>query len=100
MRPHAHERFLCNVLGLRSISEDAAGKAEHGRRVTTCKHLKCPLVAARDPGHERFVAVIHRDAAVAIAGARSLQTWPVYLTGAVSESCGGSIPGKRPVYCA
>ena len=72
MRPHAHERFLCDVLGLRGISEDAAGKAEHGRQVTACKHLKCPLVAARDPGHERFVAVIHRDAAVAIADARSL----------------------------
>ena len=72
MRPHAHERFLCHVLGLRSISEDAAGEAEHGRQVTACKHLKCPFVAARDPGHERFVAVIHRNAVVAIADARSL----------------------------
>jgi hypothetical protein len=72
MRPYAHERFLSDVLGLRSISENTTGKAEHGRQVTARKHLECPLVAACDPGHERFVAVIHRDAAVAIADARSL----------------------------
>jgi len=40
--------------------------------VTAGKHLECPLVAARDPGHECFVAVIHRDAVVAIPDARSL----------------------------
>jgi hypothetical protein len=72
MRPHARERFLRDILGFRSISEDTAGKSEHGRQVTAGKQLECPLIAARDPGHKRFVAVIHRDAVVAIASARSL----------------------------
>src|SRR5215510_2112669 len=98
--PHAHERFLRDVLGLRSISEDATGNPEHGRQMTAREHLECPFVATCDPGHERFVAVIHRDAVVAIADARSLQTWPVCLTGGVSESCGGSISGKIPDYHA
>jgi hypothetical protein len=97
VRPHARERFLRNVLGLRSISEDTTGKPEHGRQMTAGKQLECPFVAARDPGHKRFVAVIHRDAAVAIACARSLQTWPVCLTGGGSESCADSIAGKQPV---
>src|SRR4029079_120437 len=100
VRPYAHERFLCDVFGLRSVPEDTSRKAEHGRQVTARKHLKCPVVATRDPGHKRFVAVIHRDAVVAIANARSLSTWPVCLTGGVSESCGGSIPGKWPAYYA
>jgi hypothetical protein len=34
---------------------------------------ECPLVAARNPGHERFVAVIHRACAVGIAIVDPLQ---------------------------
>jgi hypothetical protein len=91
---------LRDVFSVGCVSEDAPGKAKHGRQVAACKKLKRPLVAARDPGHKRFVAVIHRDAVVAIADARSLSTWPVCLTGGGSESCGASIPGKRPVHHA
>jgi hypothetical protein len=31
-----------------------------------------PLVAARDPGHERFVAIIHRSEVTAIGNTRPL----------------------------
>jgi hypothetical protein len=63
---------LRDVFRLGCVSEDAPGKAEHGRQVTACKQLKRPFIATRDAGHKRFVAVIHRDAVVAIADARSL----------------------------
>ena len=52
------------------------------------------IVAACDPGHERFVAVIHRGAVVAIPDARLSSTWPVFLTGGASESCGGKYNEK------
>jgi hypothetical protein len=40
--------------------------------MTARKQLECPFVAARDPGHERLVAVIHRnDVVAAIRNARS-----------------------------
>jgi hypothetical protein len=63
---------LRDVFRVGSVSEDAPGKPKHGWQVTACKQLKRPLIAARDPGHKRFVAVIHRDAVVAITDARSL----------------------------
>jgi hypothetical protein len=72
MRPHPHEGFLCDILGFGGISENATGKPEHGWQVPARKQLKRPFIASCDPSHERFVAVIHRDAAVAIADTRSL----------------------------
>jgi hypothetical protein len=35
------------------------------------KQLESPLVATRDPGHERLVAVIHCNEMAAIGDARS-----------------------------
>jgi hypothetical protein len=40
--------------------------------MTAGEGAECPLVAARDPGHERFVAVVHRVLATAIGNTRPL----------------------------
>ena len=71
VRPYAHEGLLRDVLCFGRIAEDAAGKSEHGRQMAARKQLECPLVATRDPGHERLVAVIHRNEVAAIGNARS-----------------------------
>jgi hypothetical protein len=63
---------LRDILGVRGISENAARNTDRGRQVTSRKQLECPLVAARDPGHKRFVAVIHRGVMVAMPDARPL----------------------------
>ena len=62
MRPDPQHGFLRHVLGVGRIAEDAAGKPQHGRDMAARELAERPLVAARDPGHERFVAVIHRTA--------------------------------------
>jgi hypothetical protein len=66
MRPDAHEGLLCDVLRIPGIAENAAGELKHGRQMAPRKHLKRTLIAARDPGHERLVAVIHCNAMAAI----------------------------------
>ena len=58
--PDPEHGFLRHVLGVGGIAENAAGEPEHGRQMPARKRAERPLVAARDPGHERFVAVIHR----------------------------------------
>ena len=70
MRPDAQERFLRDIFGFRGVTEDTAGKPEHGRQVTARKQLERPLIATGDPGHERLVAVIHckEVATIGIAG--------------------------------
>jgi len=70
MRPDAHEGLLCDVLSFGGVAEDAAGNPKHGRQMTAREHLECPFVATRDPGHKRFVAVIHRNVAAAMGNAR------------------------------
>ena len=73
MGPDAQHGLLRHVLGIGGVAENAAGKPEHGRQMTAREQLERPLVAARDPGHERFVAVIHRnDVVAAIRNARPL----------------------------
>ena len=59
MGPDAQHGFLRHVLGVGGVAEDAAGKPEHGRQMAARSVGESRLVAARDPGHERFVAVIH-----------------------------------------
>jgi hypothetical protein len=68
--PDAYERFLRHILCLGRIAEDATGKSEHGRQMAARKQLESPLVATRDPGHERLVAVIHCNEMAAIGHAR------------------------------
>ena len=71
MRPNADEGLLRDVLRFCRISKDAAGKPEHGRQMPARKQLECPFVTTGDPGHERLVAVIHRNEVAAIGNARS-----------------------------
>src|SRR3974390_1506337 len=70
--PYSQHGFLRHVLGVGSVAEDAAGKPEHRRQVSTGEFPECALIAARDPGHERFVAVVHRSRLVAIRESRLL----------------------------
>jgi hypothetical protein len=57
---------LGDVFGLGGIAENAAGEASHGRKVPAGKQAERLLVAARDPGHKRFVTVVHRGSTIAI----------------------------------
>jgi hypothetical protein len=66
MRPDTQHRFLGDIFGLGGIAENAAGEASHGRQMPAGKQAECLLVAARDPGHERFVTVVHLGSAIGI----------------------------------
>jgi hypothetical protein len=61
---------LRDIFGIGGIAENAARKPDRGRQVTARKQLERPLVATRDPGHKRFVAVIHCVVMVAMPDAR------------------------------
>jgi hypothetical protein len=64
--PYPEHRFLNDVLGVSGATENTPGETEHRRQMAARKRTERRLVAARDPGHERFVAVIHRGSAIGI----------------------------------
>jgi hypothetical protein len=66
MRPHAQHGFLGDVFGLGGIAENAAGETSHGGQMPAGKQAERLLVAARDPGHERFVTIVHRGSLIGI----------------------------------
>jgi hypothetical protein len=68
--PDAYESLLRNVLRFPRIAENASSEPDHRRQMAARKQLECPLVAARNAGHERLVAVIHCNAMAAIRNAQ------------------------------
>ncbi len=71
MGPDPQHGFLDGIFGVGGVAENAAGKPQHRRKMALRKLVKRPFVATRDPGHERFVAVIHRLPAAAIGKTRA-----------------------------
>jgi hypothetical protein len=66
MRPDAQHRFLGDVFGLGGIAENAAGEASHGGQMAAGKQAERLLVAPCNPGHERFITIVHRGSAIGI----------------------------------
>jgi len=66
VRPDAKHRFLGDIFGFGGIAENAAGEASHGGQMAAGKQAERLFVAARDPGHKRFVTFVHRGSAIGI----------------------------------
>ena len=66
MGPDPQHGFLRHVFGVGGIAENAPGERQRRRQMPTRKQPIGRFVAARDPGHERFVAVVHREVAAAM----------------------------------